>query len=769
MQPTNIRPEAERARRSLAGDPPEEPAPLLSWPDLLHLLFRHKWKLLTLAGAGFAAALAFWLIVPAPHASEAKIMIRYVLESKAQPTVNQGPNETQISNPDLRGESIINSEIEVLTSRDLAEQVAADIGPARILGDKKPGADPLVAAGAVIVANLTVEVPKKSKIIKLTFQHSHPEIARLVLESLTTNYLRKHIEIHRALGLYDEFFTTKTDQLRNELADLENQIRTLKAKFGVVSFDEAKKALANQIARVSEEQLAIETELAAQRAVGGLLSPDDPKTVTGPGSNTIPSRAPAPMETGLEAGKYRELCARLVFLEKRELELSSVYTDENTVMKNLRGQIEQLREQKAALEKEHPGLLSSPSPPARDGPSLGGSADWGKAASLQAKLETLTNQLAKLRTEAGVLDEADTQHQDLIRRKEIHEINLRQYNASLEQSRIDKTLGPGSVSNISIVQAATPAEVVLAGKLKISAGLLVLGIGAGLLWAFVVEYLLFPVITRPADFKTRLKLPLFLWVPLLSRSPLPSGRAFDASPAADAKDARAPGLDAVSTEYPLLQPGTAPWDQDHEMRSYYEALRDRLMTHFEIKNMTHKPKLVAVTSCSKGSGVTSLATGLAALFSETGDGNVLLVDMSLDRGAAHPFFRGRPGCGLAQVLDQSGRQEAMVQDHLFVASVNDLTGKVHGLVPIKFKHLMPRMKASDFDYIIFDMPPISQTSITPRLAASMDINLLVVEAEKDSPAKVREVMELLEPSRAPIGGVLNKRRFYLPRQLESGL
>ena len=47
-----------------------------------------------------------------------------------------------------------------------------------------------------------------------------------------------------------------------------------------------------------------------------------------------------------------------------------------------------------------------------------------------------------------------------------------------------------------------------------------------------------------------------------------------------------------------------------------------------------------------------------------------------------------------------------------------------------FSELMPKLKSSDYDYIIFDLPPITQTSGSLRLASQMERTLLVVEAEK---------------------------------------
>jgi len=103
------------------------------------------------------------------------------------------------------------------------------------------------------------------------------------------------------------------------------------------------------------------------------------------------------------------------------------------------------------------------------------------------------------------------------------------------------------------------------------------------------------------------------------------------------------------------------------LHPYYETLRDRLLHYFQVKGMTHKPKLVAITSCGKGSGVTTLASGLAASLSETGDGNVLLVDMNFEQGAAHPFYRGKPKLGLPDVFENTKRDAAMVGENLYLA------------------------------------------------------------------------------------------------------
>ena len=95
-----------------------------------------------------------------------------------------------------------------------------------------------------------------------------------------------------------------------------------------------------------------------------------------------------------------------------------------------------------------------------------------------------------------------------------------------------------------------------------------------------------------------------------------------------AASVRLPGGTALPPEA-----GLDSGNRRHPLRRFYEGLRDRLVVYFEVKNLPHKPKLVGVTSCGQGAGVSSIATGLAASLSETGEGNVLLVDMNDRRGS----------------------------------------------------------------------------------------------------------------------------------------
>jgi Mrp family chromosome partitioning ATPase len=352
--------------------------------------------------------------------------------------------------------------------------------------------------------------------------------------------------------------------------------------------------------------------------------------------------------------------------------------------------------------------------------------------------------------------------------KAIQEANYQNLATKLENSHIDEALAPGNAPNIKWVQTPSPPFRDWAKAYKLMSMVAFGGIFAGLAWAFLIELYLDRSVRRPVEIEAKLKLPLFLSIPDVNRNGHSRlartaerrqlrlhNATEDDTPAGggDPSPGKNGALQVVSLERnPLLQP-------------FYEALRDRLVVYFEVRNLVHKPKLVAVTSAGQGAGVSTIAAGLAASLSETGDGNVLLIDMNLEQGAAQQFYKGKASCGLDTALKNETKEDALVQENLYVVTGNSNSNELPRVLPKRFAALVPKLKASDYDYIIFDMPPVSQTSITSRLARFMDMVLLVVESEKTDREVVQQANTWLAESGATVGAVLNKTHKYVPARL----
>jgi len=97
-----------------------------------------------------------------------------------------------------------------------------------------------------------------------------------------------------------------------------------------------------------------------------------------------------------------------------------------------------------------------------------------------------------------------------------------------------------------------------------------------------------------------------------------------------------------------------------------------------------------------------------------------------------------------------------VNHQLFFATVAPRYEGAKQFVPKAFYDLMPQFKVSDFDYIIFDMSPISSTSPTMAIASFMDKVIVVAEAEQTNRDSLKRCYEGLSETNTSVAAVLNK-------------
>lgn len=719
--------------------------------DYYYILFRHKWKIVLCALLGFAGAYAMYRWNPPPFRSEAKLFVRYVLSEKQ---ISAVVSDSLAKSPDQRGETIMNSEVEILTSTDLARQVAEAVGPEKILAANFGGKDPNLAA-AVIKANLAVDVPPRSTVIHLTFRHPSGEVVQPVLRELIDRYLKLHREIHQSVGILGDFLTQETDQLRARLAQTEDDLRKARSKAGVVSsVEDTKKAYTDQIAALRLQLFNAQADLAERTsAIEETINQQKGMAASTPATETA-----ATSPTSAIVAEYQNTVARIDSMTKAEADLLLHFTPESDRAKEIHTQLAAAEEHRRDLEKQHPSLAHSTpmavataaATTARSAQAnvLSGAAD---IAALKARIKTLSAELDQLAADAARIDEVEVSISELRRTKDLEEANYRHFSETLEQSRLDEALGNGRVSNITAIENPTPPIVDWGNSYKQLAGLAAFGFGIGLVWAFAIELYLDRTIKRPIDIERHSPLPLFLT--------LPNVKDFSKTrPAWQRLLGRTNGS-TPATKATAVSLNNGP-DVTGPLQPFHETLRDRLIAYFESKNLTHKPKLVAITSVGRKAGVTTVAGGLAQSLSTIGEGNVLLVDMTVTKGSVRQFVKGESASRLDELLD--GSDGALVQEKLYVVAADSGSERLSQNLPQRFTKLAPKLKASDFDYIIFDMPPVSQISITPRLATFMDMVLLVVESEKTDRDVVQRATNMLASSRTHIGAILNKTRTYGP-------
>ena len=650
--------------------------------DIFFALFKRKRTIMVCAAVGIIAAAAVYFLYPPSYESQAKLLVRYVLERSGVDPVERANPAGAANDTD----KVIGAEVEILTSWDLAVQVAQALGPQRLL---PPAHDPFsrlvraiglqrllppsgasateAEAAQSVASGLKVVANKGSNIIFISYENRNPEIATLVLQELLSRYFVKHLEVHRSVGAFD-FVAQQTDQVRGRLNQSEDALKSVREKTGIASLKEGSVALTTEAAKVQEQLNAAEADLAEQQALVSQKADSGAKT---------------------------------------------------------------WRKKKPGDEK----------------------TNKAKVAGTQAKIETLKTRLSDIQRRTKQLAELAPQIEDLERKKELDEANYKYFAASLEKARIDEALDPSKIPNISAVQRPSPPSLETKKRNKILIGLVGGGLAFGIALALLRGLVLNQTVSRPFQLETQLHIPLMLSIPYANgRFALPS----NGSPAD-------PGALTTQRRHPKL----APWEAGHFIRPYCDAIRDRLGLYFELNHLTHKPKLVGVTGMSEDGGTSTLAAGLAASLSDTNDGKVLLVDVNLGPQEVHPFFKGKPAYPLNKALKPSD-SIASATENLYLATVGSpSTGGPAQLGLKKFFDMMPNMKASDFDYIIFDMPPLDQTSPTWGMAAFMDKLLVVVEAEKNNREVIRRSYGKLIAERNNVAVVVNKTRSYVPKWLDS--
>ncbi len=632
--------------------------------DILFALFKRKWTIIVCALLGIIAAAAVYHFFPTAYQSQAKLLVRYVLERSAVDSIDNTTRPNQAGGTKTT-DTVIDSEVQILTSWDLAADVASAIGPKRF------GAPSKEAAAGMIISGLQVTSSKGSDVILVSYENRDPQVATLVLQELLNRYFVKHLEVHRSAGAFD-FVSQQTDQVRARLNQTEDALKGLRDKTGIISLKDGSDALASDAAKTKEQLNAAESDLLEQQALAAQLGKSKAK---------------------------------------------------------------QWRSKNSSSEK---------------------SADSVKAqvAGTQAKIEALKVRLRDIQQKTKQLSDMAPQIEELERRRALDESNYKYFAASLEKARVDEALDPSKMPNISAVQRPSPPMLDTKKRDKACLALAGGGLALGIALALLRGLILNRTVGRPLQLETRLHIPLMLSIPYANgrngHRTLPSNGP-----------AQNPAALANRSGHARL----APWEAGHFMRPYCDAIRDRLGLYFELNHLTHRPKLVGVAGLSETAGASTLAAGLAASLSETNDGKVLLVDVNLGPNEVHPFFKGKPAYSLNAALKNHSIDSAA--DNLYLATVGSNAGPAKlGLK--KFFDMMPNLKASDFDYIIFDMPPLEQTSPTWGMAAFMDKLLLIVEAEKNSREVIDRGYRKLVAERDNVSVVVNKARSYIPKWLENG-
>ncbi|MBC2608236.1 exopolysaccharide transport family protein [Pelagicoccus albus] len=760
----------------------------LSPSDIYFILFRHKFKIIFFIILGLAAGAAAYKYIPNQYKSSAQLLIRYVTEKRD--VVDENGSTVTAAIGGRGSEHIKMTELAILTSLDLAKDVANTLyetTPQPELAEMDAEAAKQTLTGQV-AQGMEANFGNQSNIIMLSYGSESPDQVQAILQTIIDTYLKRHYEIHRAEGTFDEYLTVKTDELRANLLQTEELIIKTKQKAGIVSIEQSRNSINSEISRIQNNIFETQTNLAENQALQERLQKE---------AGTAPAAPQADEEEVVDVQEnatlaqairdYEARSTRLEIFREQQRNLITRFAPGSTRIKAIEKKIEELEGELTQLLKDHPdlalrGAVTAGKETDEDLPyEIRISTAKANSIALQERLNILQTHLKSLYTESTRIDEVELTLNQLERRREMEANQYNTFLASLRQNQLDEEISSGRVNNITLLQQPTPPSKDSTLKMQIAGGTAG-GIAIlGLLWAFLKELLLDKSIKRPQEVQKATGLPLFLTIPdskgkefrkltkrsnSVQRQLIGRGKVTKGADYAPKSTALKAAAKSKPDEYAVAKGNAqiSPWEPQHVLHNYFEALRDRVIGYFESRNLQHNPKLIGLTGLGEQPGVSTIASGLAGSLSKTEGGNVLLVDMTLGQESAKQFYKGEEVSSLDEALES--KDKAKLGENLYVVAEGTNGYKLPSILPSRFNSIVPKLKASDFDYIIFDMPAVSPISATPRLASFMDVVLMVVESEQTDSAVAKQATELLGDSKAHLGVVLNKTKSYVPNQLE---
>jgi succinoglycan biosynthesis transport protein ExoP len=438
--------------------------------DIVHVLFKRK----RLIGALFLAVALPGLISTAlrkpSYTATAKVMIS---RQRNDPTVQ--PTDLTKIDPIQINDALINSEVQVINSRDLLERVVRGLaqtsdGPPHVTATSTPFGQQVLGMGL----NLLITPIKSSNVIQIDYKAPVPERAVQVVNRVVDEYLAYHALVHGAKGL-SQFYDEQQRTLARQLRKAEETLAAFTDSEGIVSPKDEIQVALRSVAEVSSSLRDVTTSIAGTeerlRAVRDQVA-SQPEVIKQSQSLEI-----NPVITQLSRQLIERQVDRVALLRK--------YTDKDRHVRDNAEEISELRSQLESESRDHPTVVANQqlrANPIREERlhallDLEGALKEmrGRQAVLEEELSRTNRRLVDLQQKSIDFDRLD---QEVKTRRDTYEVYVKRE----QEARISQAMDEQKLVNVNVIQrpalplassskqAASVAVILIAGLVVALAG-----------------------------------------------------------------------------------------------------------------------------------------------------------------------------------------------------------------------------------------------------------------------------------------------------------
>lgn len=168
-------------------------------------------------------------------------------------------------------------------------------------------------------------------------------------------------------------------------------------------------------------------------------------------------------------------------------------------------------------------------------------------------------------------------------------------------------------------------------------------------------------------------------------------------------------------------------------------------------------KTIVITSSTPGEGKSTNSSNIAVVFAQAGK-KVLLIDGDMRKPTAHHTFKVSNVRGLSNILTRQYKIDEVIQttevDGLSLITSGPIPPNPAELIASKTMDRLIEAFSEQFDFIIFDAPPVLSVTDAQILANKCDGTILVVQTGKTDKEGILKAKEVLVASKANMIGVI---------------
>jgi uncharacterized protein involved in exopolysaccharide biosynthesis len=479
--------------------------------EVLGIVFRNRRVVLFTFLATFAGVVAAVLIFGIKYQAQTEILVKH---QRGDDVVSTDPESGRPESDDHAREREINTEVALLQSQDLLEQVVKQCGldsaNKHFWSGWLPswGDQTSRTAKAVqkLKGHLEVQPLPDSNIIQVRYTSHHPDEAARVLKELDELYIAKHVAVYRPAGASD-FFKKQTEHYKEELHDAEAQLASFNTLQDAPAPETEKDLILKQATdfdgQLQQTRASIQSTEHQIQAIKAELAVTPPRITTQHTTQQNPQL-------------MANLKSTLQNLEIQRTDLLSKYQPSYRPVQEVEKQIAQVKATIAATDQAP--MHQDTTDQNQTYQMLQTSLAQAKAqvAALRAQAAAMAPVVHTYSRQAVLLDQKQIKQQDLLRNIKTAEQNYLLYLNKSQQSEISDALDQKRILNVAVAESAaipslpvsSPAVLILAG------GILALIVSMGS--AFGVDYL------NPS-FRTPDEVIRYLDVPVLAALPKNGG------------------------------------------------------------------------------------------------------------------------------------------------------------------------------------------------------------------------------------------------------